>query len=51
MIRLAAFARLRPDEFPLLPARYHFFVAGVEEATIALDSVAPEAFRGPGVQP
>ena len=45
MIRLAAFARLRPDEFPLLPARYHFFVAGVEEATIALDSVAPEAFR------
>jgi hypothetical protein len=44
IIRLATFARRSPDEFPLLPARYHFFITGMEEATVALDPAAPERY-------
>lgn len=44
LIRLATFARWNPDEFPLLPARYHFFVSGVEDATIALSTKEAEGF-------
>src|SRR5260370_32236357 len=44
LIRLATFARWNPQEFPLLPARYHFFVSGVEDATVALDANATERF-------
>jgi ATP-dependent helicase YprA (DUF1998 family) len=31
-------ARLRPEEFSLLPARYHFFTNGVDNVTVRLDS-------------
>ena len=44
LIRLATFARWNPQEFPLLPARYHFFISGVEDATVALDANATERF-------
>jgi len=37
LIAVASFARENEDEFPLLPARYHFFVTGIEEATILLE--------------
>jgi hypothetical protein len=36
-------AKLRPTEFSLLPARYHFFVNGVDNVTVRLDS-GPEGF-------
>lgn len=37
LIALAAYARENGDAFPLLPARYHFFATGIEEATILLE--------------
>lgn len=40
-VSLAAFARLTPEAFPLLPARYHLFTRAIEEATVAID---PEKF-------
>ncbi len=36
MVSLGAFAREYPDGFPLLPARFHLFAKGVEEATVEL---------------
>lgn len=36
LISLGAFARETEKGFPILPARYHFFTKGVEEATIQL---------------
>jgi hypothetical protein len=36
-VSLAAFARLSPEAFPLLPARYHLFTRAIEEATVAID--------------
>lgn len=36
MVTLGAFARLTPDSFPLLPARYHLFAKGVEDATVEI---------------
>jgi hypothetical protein len=36
-VSLAAFARLTPEAFPLLPARYHLFTRAIEEATVAID--------------
>lgn len=38
LIAVASFARENADAFPLLPARYHFFATGIEEATILLES-------------
>ena len=36
LVALGAFGRESPKSFPLLPARYHFFSRGIEEATIEL---------------
>lgn len=36
MIALAAYARENKHAFPLIPARYHLFARGVEEATVEL---------------
>ena len=36
MVTLGAFARVSPDSFPLLPARYHIFTKGVEDATVEI---------------
>jgi len=38
-VSLAAFARLTPEAFPLLPARYHLFTRAIEEATVAIDPI------------
>jgi len=46
VIRLGSFARISPDGFPLIPARYHFFVNGVEDATFALSDAVPERWEG-----
>lgn len=37
LVAVSAFARESADAFPLLPARYHFFATGIEEATILLE--------------
>ncbi len=37
LIALGAFAKETPQGYPLLPARYHFFVTGIDEATIRLE--------------
>lgn len=36
MVTLGAYARETSDGFPLLPARYHIFAKGVEEATVEI---------------
>ncbi len=36
LVSLGAFARENPKTFPLLPARYHIFTRGIEDATIEL---------------
>lgn len=36
MVTLGAYARETPEGYPLLPARYHIFTKGVEDATIQL---------------
>jgi ATP-dependent helicase YprA (DUF1998 family) len=38
LVAVASFARENADSFPLLPARYHFFATGIEEATILLET-------------
>ena len=38
LVAVASFARENADAFPLLPARYHFFATGIEEATILLEN-------------
>lgn len=45
-VSLAAYARLAPEAFPLLPARYHLFTRAIEEATVAID---PERFPGENI--
>ena len=42
LIRLGSYAREAEDEFPLLPARYHFFANGIEDATLQLTNAHPE---------
>lgn len=36
MVTLGAYARETPEGYPLLPARYHIFTKGMEDATIQL---------------
>lgn len=36
LVALGAFARENENTFPLLPARYHLFTRGIEEATVEL---------------
>jgi DEAD/DEAH box helicase len=38
LVSVGIHARLRPEEFSLLPARYHFFANGVDNVTVRLDS-------------
>lgn len=42
LIRVGSFARIAADGFPLIPARYHYFANGIEDATIALSNSHPE---------
>lgn len=42
LVALGAYAREADGEFPLLPARYHFFVRGIEEATIELTATGQQ---------
>ena len=37
-------ARLRPEDFSLLPARYHFFTNGINNVTVRLSDSNPEGF-------
>ncbi len=48
LIALASYARENVDSFPLLPARYHFFVTGIEDATVLLEqpTVSRDCFSG-----
>jgi len=39
-------ARLRPGEFSLLPARYHFFASGIDNLTLRLSASDSEGFEG-----
>jgi hypothetical protein len=43
LIAIGIRARFQPEEFSLLPARYHFFTNGVENVTMRLANV-PEGF-------
>ena len=49
LVALAAFARENEDGYPLLPARYHFFATGIEEATILLASPQDSSDRFAGL--
>ncbi len=44
MITVGIRARLRPEEFSLLPARYHFFTNGIENVTVRLSPDQGEGF-------
>jgi len=37
LVAICAYARETPEGFPLLPARYHLFTRGIEDATIELE--------------
>ena len=43
LITIASKAKLHPNEFALLPARYHFFANGIDNITVRL-SATPEGF-------
>lgn len=45
VIHLGMLARAHEDAFPLLPARYHLAVSGIEGVSIALDVGATEGWR------
>lgn len=45
VVGLGVLARRDPTEFPLLPARYHIAVSGIEGGVVALDADAPEKWR------
>lgn len=45
VIHLGMLARAHADTFPLLPARYHLAVSGIEGVSVALDGTAPEGWR------
>ncbi|MFN3725976.1 MAG: DEAD/DEAH box helicase [Allosphingosinicella sp.] len=42
MVGLGVLARRDPTEFPLLPARYHLAVSGIEGGVVSLDANRPE---------
>lgn len=44
LVILGIRARLRPEEYSLLPARYHFFTNGIDDVTLRLSAEAPEGF-------
>ena len=45
VIHLGMLARAHEDAFPLLPARYHLAVSGIEGVSVALNGDAPEGWR------
>jgi RAD3-like DEAD/DEAH box helicase/helicase-like protein/uncharacterized protein DUF1998 len=45
IISVGTACRLKKDEFPLLPARYHFFSNSVDNATLRLSPTDPEKFE------
>ena len=45
LVSIGIRARKRGGEFPLLPARYHFFANGIDNVTLRLDGSAPEGFE------
>jgi hypothetical protein len=45
VIHLGMLARSEDDTFPLLPARYHIAVNGIEGIAVSLDSASPEGWR------
>ncbi len=46
LVALTSFARENTEGYPLLPARYHFFTTGIEDATILLEKpeISPDRF-------
>lgn len=44
LVAIGIRARLNEKEFSLLPARYHFFVNGIDNVCIGLDSSQPDGF-------
>ena len=42
MVTIGVFARENFESYPLLPARYHIFTKGIEEATVELNAQADE---------
>jgi len=42
LVAVGLLCRAGPDEFPLLPARYHYAVAGLEGVAVRLDARAPD---------
>jgi ATP-dependent helicase YprA (DUF1998 family) len=44
LVTIGMRARLRPDEFSLLPARYHFFTNGIDNVTLRLSAEQAEGF-------
>ena len=45
VVRLGMLARAHEEAYPLLPARYHLAVSGIEGICVALDATAPEGWR------
>lgn len=43
LVALAAYARENKNAFPLLPARYHLFTRGIEEATVEIQNSSQNA--------
>ena len=46
LVSLGMYARPRPDDIPVLPARYHLAVRGIEGAVLRIDCDAPEGWSG-----
>lgn len=44
LISLGIRSRRSENEFPLIPARYHFFANGIDNVTVRLDATEPEKF-------
>jgi hypothetical protein len=44
LISVGIRARVRPEEYSLLPARYHFFTNGIDNVTVRLTAAHPEGF-------
>jgi hypothetical protein len=42
LVNVGIRARMRPEEFSLLPARYHFFTNGIDNCTLRLSPTSPD---------
>ncbi|NEV62345.1 DEAD/DEAH box helicase [Thiorhodococcus minor] len=45
LVHLGMLARAHAEAYPLLPARYHLAVSGIEGVSVALDATASEGWR------